>query len=549
MSTPAISGLAGLVHGFTTERDRITKEDLDRRISQRDSMVQYLGHLASNPNIPPEHQQWALAKVQELIQHDLTKKLPKVDLTELPPAQVPGYTRQQTTQAPGMTLTPPAGPGGQPTPAPSSDVGRASDSTVNALGALQQPLPPAGYSGPMPVANVRTGAPGPANAPGTVVGGTDQHGRPTLVPDPATQPNFAVAPQSSSLTLPAGPATTIQNPVPPVPISAQGQLHVLTPQDKEAYASAAQGAEIERLRQQYPDKSQEDLAYFAKHGEFPKDEFTLTSGEKRYKNGKVVAENTAPKPGQKTGYSYERGPGGGVLVKDNATGATLSQQEIAGNPAAKAVYDTGRKEFEEAQAREDERDEKKAENARRLADEAFERAAQKKAMDVATKGGKDAKAMVDVLDTSEKYMASGEFSPREDLALIVRAVRAMNPGTVRLPQKELELELARGTYGDNFRRWWDSRVTTGLLPDDQRNDLMNVIRHETTQTATSAANNWREAFKGTREEDPPTYLRRFETKPGDASIAPEGAEHEVYVDGKLVGHTVGGKYVPLGKGK
>jgi hypothetical protein len=77
---------------------------------------------------------------------------------------------------------------------------------------------------------------------------------------------------------------------------------------------------------------------------------------------------------------------------------------------------------------------------------------------------------------------------------------------------------------------------------------MNVIRAETTRTATTAAENWREAFKGTPEEEPPTYLRRFESKPGD-NIAPEGAEHEVYVDGKLVGHVVGKKFVPLGKGK
>lgn len=552
MSTPAISGLAGLVSGYTRETDAMRKEELDRRAGQRDLMVQYLGHLATNPNVPPEHQQWALGKVQELIAADPSKKLPKVDLGELPPASVPGYTRQQTSQAPQMTLQPPVGPGGgQPSPqqapaaAPAaSSVGRASDNTVNALGAaIQPPIGPAGFE--MPVANVRTGQPGPV--PGTVVGGIDQKGRPMLIPDPATQPNFNVAPPTSSLTIPAGPATTIQNPVPPVPISPKGQLHVLTPRDKAAYATATAGQEAERLRQQYPGKSPEDLAYFAKHGEFPKDEFSLSPGEARYKGGKEVARNTAAKPGQKTGFSYEHGPSGEVLIKDNTTGATLSEQEIQANTEAKAVYATAQKAVEAGEKRQDERDQKKFENAQTLADQAFERAAQKKKMDEAQDAAKKARPMVDVLDTSEEYMKAGEFTPRQDLALIVRAVRAMNPGTVRLPQTELELELKAGSYGDRFKRWFTT-ASEGVLPDDQRQDLMNVIRAETTRTATTAAEDWRAAYHGTKEADPPTYLQRFETKPGD-NIAPEGAEHEVYVDGKLVGHVVGKKFVPLGKGK
>jgi hypothetical protein len=79
---------------------------------------------------------------------------------------------------------------------------------------------------------------------------------------------------------------------------------------------------------------------------------------------------------------------------------------------------------------------------------------------------------------------------------------------------------------------------------------MNVIRTETTKTAGSAADNWRESFKGTKEEEPPTYLRRFEAKPADAG-PPEGASHEVYAaDGKtLIGHAINNKFVPLGKEK
>jgi hypothetical protein len=348
MGTSQISLLAGLVKGYTGEKQRLAEESLKQQGTQRDQILQYLGHLATNPNIPPEHQQWALGKAQEIISTEPGKKLPKIDLGELPPASVPGYTRQQTSQAPQMTLQPPIGPGGgQPSPqqAPAAapvagDVGRASDNTVNALGAaIQPPVGPAGSAGfEMPVANVRTGQPGPV--PGTVVGGVDQKGRPTLVPDPATQPNFNVAPPTSGLTIPAGPATTIQNPVPPVPISPKGQLHVLTPGDKAAYASAAEGQETERLRQQYPGKSPEDLAYFAKHGEFPKDEFSLSPGEARYKGGKEVARNTAAKPGEKSGYSPHPGPAGEPMgVIDNKTGAFLSPAQAAAIPEAKSAYD------------------------------------------------------------------------------------------------------------------------------------------------------------------------------------------------------------------
>jgi hypothetical protein len=520
--------LAGLVQGYTAERDRVTHEELAQRSSQRDMMVQYLGHLASNPNVPPEHQQWALGKVQELIQADPTKKLPKIDLGELPPVSVPQPARQASSQAPAMALKSPVGPSAPgAVPAPAS-VGRAPDNTVNATGAVQQPIPPAGYSGPMPISPVRMGDTGPANVPNSIVGGTDSAGRPTLVPN---APNFSVAP-SSPVTLPAGPRTTISNPTPPVPIS-QGGLHLLTPSDKSAYASAATGEELNRLRQQFPDKSDEDLLHFAKTGEFPKDEYSLSPGEKRFKDGKEVASNTAAKPGEKTGYSYEHGPSGEVLIKDNHTGATLSQQQIDSTPEAKAVYDTAKNALHEAETRQDERDQTKITAAAEAAEKAFERGAHRQVMSQAVDAAKKAKPMVDVLDASEKYMAEGKFSPREDLALIVRAVRAMNPGTVRLPQKELELELHAGSYGDRFRRWFDT-ATAGVLPDDQRNDLMSVIRKETTQTATSAANDWRDSFQGTEQAEPPRYLRRFETKEGGASgtgpgqftvTDPEGGVH------------------------
>lgn len=556
-STPTLSLLSGLVKGYTDEKARAAHEALQQRTDQQQSMLQYLGHLASNPNVPQEHQQWALGKIQELVQADPMKKLPKVDLGELPGVSVAQPTKSASPSLPPMALQPPVAPPGasappplSPTPpAPSGDVGTASNGTVNALGdtsgvGMAPPVRPDGYTGPLPVASVRVGDSGPANAPGTVVGGFDGKGRPSLVPN---QPNFAVAPQSSPLTLPAQPQATVSNTPPPVPISAPGQLHLLTPQDKVQIASAAQAQELAKLKQQFPDKTQEQLVYYAQHGEFPKDEYTLTPGEKRYSNGKVVASNDATKPGEKSGFSYERGAGGEVLIKNNATGATLSDAEVKANPQAKAVYDTAQTAVKAAEARQDARDDQKAKNAQDLADSNFEHRAQGVKMQQAKDDAQKARPMVDVLDTSEDYMKAGNFTPRQDLALIVRAVRAMNPGTVRLPNTELEMEIKAGSYGDRFGRWF-STATEGTLPDDQRQDLMNVIRSETTKTATTAAENWRDSFKGTKEEEPPTYLRRFEQKAAD-NITPPSASHEVYApDGKtLTGHIVGKKFVPLGQ--
>lgn len=488
MSTPQISLLAGLVKGYTGEKQRLAEEHLKQQGAQRDLMVQYLGHLASNPNVPPEHQQWALGKVHELIEADPSKKLPKIDMGELPAVSVQPPPRSTTPQLPGMTLQPPVGPqGAQPSIGQSSaalggsgDVGRASNGTVNAMGNAGAPMGP-----PVP-------------------------------PDlelPAA-PNFSVAPPSP-VTIPGHAQATVVNPSAPIPISQKGQLHLLTPQDKSAYAGVAQQEELQRLKQQFPGRSDEDLAHYAKAGEFPKDEYSLNPGEKRYKDGKEVAANATPKPGEKSGFAYERGPSGEVLIKNNQTGATLSEQEIKANPQAKAVYDTAQKAVETAEARQDARDEQKFTRAQELSDQHEEAGRRKVVYSQAVDGAKKAKPMVDVLDASEQYMKEGNFSPREDLALIVRAVRAMNPGSVRLPQKELELEIKAGSYGDRFSRWYTG-ATEGLLPPDQRQDLMNVIRKETTTTATSAAENWRDSFKGTKEEEPPTYLRRFEHKEGGA---------------------------------
>lgn len=519
MSTPSISLLAGLVGGYTKAQDEMRLEKIKGATTQRDQMLQYLGHLASNPNIPSEHQQWALGKIQELVQADPTKKMPKVDLTELPPVAVKQPPRQATPQLPGMTLQPPVGPGGAfgapgaPAGAPgaSGDVGRASNGTVNVLGAVQPPVGP-----PVP-------------------------------PGVAGEPPALEAPQAP-MTLPAMPQAPVVNPQPDIPISGKGELHVLTPTDRAKYAMATQMEQMNQLQRQFPDKSPEELAHFAAKGEFPKpDVHNLAPGAELVDaHGKVIARNTEPKPGQKSGYEPKMGPAGPIGVTDVATGGMLTPDEVAANPKAKAVLEQAQAEHQKQQDEQEARDTRKIAAAAEAAQKAADRAVDRKVMGEAVTDAQKSKPMVDLLDTQTAYMdgiANGsDPTPRKDLALIVAAVRAMNPGTVRLPQKELELEIKAGSYGDRFRRWFDT-ATEGTLPADQRLDLFHIVRDETTKTATSAAENWRQAFKGSKHEEPPTYLKRFHEQP--QVNAPEGASDEVWLDDKLVGHVVNGKYVPL----
>ena len=519
MSSTA-SLLAGLVHGYSEEKTRAAKEALDHSNAQSKQMLEYLGHLASSSGIPAEHQQWALGKMQEIINAKPGGKLPKVDLNELPPVSTPaGPTRtMQPAPIPAMTLTPPVKPGGQTPPAPSGDTGRASDSTVNALGNITPPVGPSsvpGYSGPMPISSVRPGDPGPADVPNSTVGPMDSRGRPTLVPDGSVPNLNAIAP-TSSLSLPAQPQAQIQNPMPPQQIS-QGGLHVLTPEDRQKFATVDSANQMAKLRAQFPGRSDEDLAHYAQHGEFLKASLheVAPGGKLVDEHGKTIAENTTPKPGTKSGFEPKMGPGGPIGITDVATGGMLTPEQVAANPQAKAVLDQAKQEYKTQQDAQDTRDEAKAQRAQDLADQHEEAGRRKLVYGQAVDAAKKARPMVDVLDASEDYMKSGQFTPRQDLALIVRAVRAMNPGTVRLPNTELELELKAGSYGDRFSRWYNT-ATEGVLPPDQRQDLMNVIRAETTKTAGSAADNWRESFKGTKEEEPPTYLRRFEHKEGGA---------------------------------
>lgn len=158
--------------------------------------------------------------------------------------------------------------------------------------------------------------------------------------------------------------------------------------------------------------------------------------------------------------------------------------------------------------------------AEKRADFQNQQAAIKLAQRDATKAAGDTRNMVNLLDTQQSYMdgldkGKAQPTPRQDLSLIVAAVRAMNPGTVRLPQKELELELKAGSYGDRARRWYDN-ASAGVLPADQRKDLFEIVKNETTTAAKNAAATWQQAMG---KQPLPNHLQRFSVQSPSAPPA------------------------------
>jgi hypothetical protein len=127
------------------------------------------------------------------------------------------------------------------------------------------------------------------------------------------------------------------------------------------------------------------------------------------------------------------------------------------------------------------------------------------ARQLARKRAEQVAPTINILNDIQDYVKSGDYSPRRDIQVVVAAVRAMNPGSVRLPVQELQMEIKAGSYGDRARRWYDV-ATTGLLPDDQRQDLLKVVQSEVSHAAKAAAEDWQQYMRHT---PPPKYLQPF----------------------------------------
>lgn len=148
-----------------------------------------------------------------------------------------------------------------------------------------------------------------------------------------------------------------------------------------------------------------------------------------------------------------------------------------------------------------------------------------------------ARTLSELLKTNEAYINAvhadpSKATPRQDLSLIVAAVRAMNPGSVRLPQKELELEMKAGSWGDRFRRAYDI-ASSGLLPADQRDDLFSIVKNETTNFGKDVAKDWKTNFPN---RPLPAHLQRYAESggggggesSGDNKVPPKKGDKRTY---------------------
>jgi len=135
------------------------------------------------------------------------------------------------------------------------------------------------------------------------------------------------------------------------------------------------------------------------------------------------------------------------------------------------------------------------------------------------------KPLFGLLNAQEDYMKEvdsdpAKATPRQDLAMVVAAVRAMNPGSVRLPQQELQLEQHTGSLWDKLRRYY-SLASEGLLPEDQRKDLFGIVQRETTKAGESIAADWQQNMSG---QPLPNDLKRFaKTSTGTPASSDPGA--------------------------
>lgn len=103
-----------------------------------------------------------------------------------------------------------------------------------------------------------------------------------------------------------------------------------------------------------------------------------------------------------------------------------------------------------------------------------------------------------------KAMLDSQYhTPKTDLSIVFSAVRAQVEGAGRMTNTELDRELKAGSFGDRFKRWYEG-ATAGTLPDDQRQDLINVIRDSWLASAETARAAWDSDMKG---KEMPIYIK------------------------------------------
>jgi len=98
---------------------------------------------------------------------------------------------------------------------------------------------------------------------------------------------------------------------------------------------------------------------------------------------------------------------------------------------------------------------------------------------------------------------AADKTSKGDLSIIFAAVRSQVQGAGRMTNAEIKQEIERGSLGDRWKRAYDYTVK-GVLPDDQREELLGVIRNSWAASASTARQDWDQFYKG---KPLPDYLK------------------------------------------
>jgi hypothetical protein len=503
-----MSVLGALAGGYAQAAELERRRQFEADQNQRQAALGMTKILLESPNVPPEYKGQLAQYGMDVINTPHGKKIPdfqKTVMSQLPALQTPGQTRD--VQQPSLQLGGPSAPPPMPqNPAALGGGGAAASGKAPSL--------------------TQSGSAANGGAPGAML--------PPVGPPPGVGgiPGAGMGSGGAGITV---PGATSQVSLAPQQIAPAGQFHMLSPEELQQRETAMKLSQAAEISQRSGVPIERVLGYQSKFATFP-----WGGGVFNQNTGDIESAPT-PKPmGQPikmkaedgTYHLYQRYQDNSLRPIDNPqgmsvplpsaelptvtsssrdvnleTGAsttkTVRQKVQPGKPGAGPAVPplpgggVGTASATAAGAT--------TPGARTRTDMAADRLL----MSDAVKASQSARTMVNLLDTQQQYMdtitAGGAPTPRQDLSLIVAAVRAMNPGTVRLPNKELELELKAGSYGDRLKRQYEV-ATSGILPADQREDLFAVVNHETSNVAQDAAKNWKQNMRG---KPLPPHLKRF----------------------------------------
>lgn len=530
-------GIAGALEGLSGAMQREHEENLARDMAGRQAAMGGWTRILDDPNVTPEHKKYALSAIMGIATTPAGKNWSKFTKPYEPPAPQPQQAQQQT---PGMTLAPtaPANPGPQaPLAAGGGGAPGVLQGQANQLPPMQPMAPP---PPPVPSAVGMGAQSGIQMAPATVPGSATTVTGPPPPPDAYAATGYfhpgqiegerelalAQAQQTAQfnaltqMLVNSGmdPQTAKQQAANTIMLRMGGtalrpEFNIRMQMDNGTVMGVDKRIDpVTGLPHYYRTGTSEDVTdhVLAKVGSNQAaSSMQIVKGGVRMANGQVVPFNSpdltpeakqlvqshiAEMTKKSSGSTVTDAEGNTFNTRTNAPAIPVGGSTPPPNPVPKGTTGT---------------------SANTAASGAgggkLDYQASLQGIKDATKTSQDMFKQVNLLDTAQSYVDavnSGKQKPdsAKDLALIVQAVRAMNPGTVRLPVQEIELELHRGTYGQQFQRWYDQKVQTGTLPKQYRDELFSVIRDETETSAKSAAALWQQNMRG---KPLPPHLKRF----------------------------------------